>query len=152
MSRGKRAPATGADVGQEARTPLRRGVAAFLRQLAQRAEDDPDFAASLGELMRASGLLPAGTPPTDAAAPTHGGHAPAIQPLDPYVVLRVDGADGLRAALASLELADLRAIVRRHRFDPARLSARWTAKDRLIALIVDQTQARADHGKAFARL
>ena len=67
-------------------------------------------------------------------------------------MLRKDGEDGLRAQLAQLDVAALRQIVRAHRLDPARISARWTATDRVIALIVEQVRARANHGRAFERL
>jgi hypothetical protein len=67
-------------------------------------------------------------------------------------VLRVSGEVGLRATLDALELVTLRQIVRAHRLDPARISARWTVRERVIALIVDQVKARANHGKAFARI
>ncbi len=71
---------------------------------------------------------------------------------DPFVLLRERGEIGLRAALEELELATLRQLVRAHHLDPARISARWTARDRVVTLIVTQVQARANHGKAFARV
>jgi hypothetical protein len=68
------------------------------------------------------------------------------------VLLREGGESGLRAALAGLDLASLRQLVRTHRLDPNRVSARWSAHERVVALIVDQVRARANHGKAFARV
>ncbi|HEY8322936.1 MAG TPA: hypothetical protein VIG77_00485 [Ktedonobacterales bacterium] len=50
------------------------------------------------------------------------------------------------------DLPTLRAIVRERRLDPARISARWTARERVISLIVDQVKARANHGQAFRRV
>ena len=60
----------------------------------------------------------------------------------PFAVLRESGEPGLQQALAALDLASLKAIVRAYRLDPARISARWTAPERIIELIVEQAQAR----------
>lgn len=171
MPRGRRSSAAGTPAAQ---TPKQESVAAFLRELARRAEDDPAFAARLDDALRASGLLPAQAErsrvtkairgergqSTERApdqgrirrTPARAASASAPPPLDPYAALRVSGPDGLRAALQPLDLAALRAIVRSCRFDPARISARWTARERLVEFIVAQTQARADHGKAFSRV
>jgi len=70
-------------------------------------------------------------------------------PLDPFAVLRQSGAQGLHEALASVDIGSLKAIVRAHRLDPARISARWTTPERIIELIVEQAQARLNHGRAF---
>ena len=73
-------------------------------------------------------------------------------PLDPFAVLRQSGEQGLREALVALDLASLKAIARAYRLDPARISARWTAPERIIELIVEQAQARLNHGRAFERV
>jgi hypothetical protein len=73
-------------------------------------------------------------------------------PLDPFAVLRQLGEQGLRQALAPLDLAALKAIVRAYRLDPARITARWTASERIIELIVEQAVARLNHGRAFERV
>jgi hypothetical protein len=137
-------------------------VAAFLRGLAQQAEADATFAARLHAVARECGLLdmaPGGekspTRRTRAAkAPTVRERAagPAPDPLNPFAVLREREEVGLRAALAPLGLSELRAIIRAHRLDSARVSARWTARERLVELIVDQVRARANHGRAFERV
>jgi hypothetical protein len=166
MSRGRRSPSPAGNAAEQA--PEQKRVAAFLRELARRAEDDPAFAARLDDALHASGLLPVEAERSRATktartgriqpagrvqhATTKAGGVGAPPPLDPYATLRTGGADGLRAALEQLDLAELRAIVRGCRFDPARISSRWTAKERLIELIVTQTQARSDHGKAFSRV
>ncbi|HYM26651.1 MAG TPA: hypothetical protein VET66_00750 [Steroidobacteraceae bacterium] len=72
--------------------------------------------------------------------------------LDPFALLRSGGEDGLRRALGVADVATLHRIVRTHRLDPARVSARWTARERLVELIVTQVRARASHGQAFARV
>jgi hypothetical protein len=68
------------------------------------------------------------------------------------VLLRVHGEQALRATLDGLDLASLQRIVRAHHLDPHRVSARWSARERVIGLIVEQVRARAQHGKAFERV
>ncbi len=136
-------------------------LTAFLRELAARAEADRAFGAHLLDAVRASGLatlLAEATPPPPRAQTLKGAGraAPAASAaangFDPFVVLREGGESGLRAALAGLDLASLRQLVRTHRLDPNRVSARWSAHERVVALIVEQVRARANHGKAFARV
>ena len=155
---------------REAATEETRTLAAFLRELAERAERDPALAARLREALGASGLLDANGHPRRATAAgkertqasaairrvTHrasrGAATDADSPPDPFVLLREHGEAGLRTALEGLDLATLRTIVRSHRLDPARISARWTARERVIELIVTQVRGRANLGKAFARV
>jgi hypothetical protein len=141
-------------------------VTTFLRELAARAEADRAFGAHLLEAVRASGLATllaegararAASPPPPAQTGTGaGGFASAASAtassFDPFVALREGGEPGLRAALAGLDLPSLRQLVRTHRLDPNRVSARWSAHERVVTLIVDQVRARANHGKAFARV
>ena len=141
--------------GDKAQTATAARVGAFLRALAERAERDAAFAEGVAEALTASGLLPA--PRTRRATPRP--VAPAGQPaaipatdLDPFATLRAAGEAGLRAALGTIELTALHQIVRTYRLDPARISARWSARERLIELIVTQVRARASHGQACARV
>ncbi len=133
-------------------------AARLLRELAERAERDPSFGIQLAEAVRSSGLLDAPSPhPPPTAKKKSANRAkrptPAASDLpDPFQVLRQHGEDALHDQLARLDIASLRQIVRAHRLDPARISARWTATDRVITLIVDQVRARANHGRAFERL
>lgn len=150
MSRGK--SATGRDDAEAA--------ARLLRELAERAERDPAFGIQLAEAVRSSGLLDTPSPQPSASAsarkkPVNGTKRPAATASslpDPFQVLRQNGENALRDQLARLDIASLRQIVRAHRLDPARISARWTATDRVITLIVDQVRARANLGRAFERL
>ena len=156
MSRAKQAHAeqgVGADES--------RAVAAFLRGLAERAEQDATFAAHIASLLRESGLLtidmgrvPARATARMTKAASAAGKPPREQHdvPNPFTVLRERGETGLREALTSLELPELRQIVRTHRLDPARISARWTTQDRVVTLIVDQVRARANLGRAFERV
>jgi hypothetical protein len=153
-------------------------VGAFLRALAERAERDPAFGRQIAALLAESGLLttgsvkhPAPQPPPPqgegepespprakraSASPPRAGEGPGERPVapppDPFALLREHGEVGLRERLDALDLAALRQIIRAHRLDPARITARWANRDRLVALIVDQVRARADHGKAFSRV
>lgn len=142
-------------------------VGTFLRRLAERAERDPGFAAQVGTALRESGLLahiagagggvargkkPRTTPSAAHANDASEASAPAAAPPDPFVLLREQGEAGLRSTLEALDLQTLRALVRTSRLDPARISARWNARERVIALIVSQVLARANHGKAFSHV
>ena len=89
-----------------------------------------------------------GSAPIPAPTPTE----PAQPAPDPFAVMRAQGEAGLRATLDAHDLPTLRQIVRAHRLDPARISARWANRDRVITLIVEQTRARLNHGRAFERV
>ena len=130
-------------------------VGQFLRGLATRAEADPALAAQIQGALQESGLLARKKNSSTAkgkAQPTAAASTPAEAPPDPFQVLREHGEAGLRATLETFDLAALRVIVRTHRLDPARISARWNARERVIELIVTQVMARANHGKAFSRV
>ncbi len=118
-----------------------------LRAVASQVEADPALAARL----MAGSTTKAESGETAQAVPRPAREVVA-PPLDPFAVLRQSGEQGLQEALASLDLASLKAIVRAYRLDPARISARWTAPERIIELIVEQAQARLNHGRAFERV
>lgn len=71
---------------------------------------------------------------------------------DPFALLRAGGVEAVREGLSQYDSYDLQRIIRTHRLDPARISARWTARERLLSLILDQVRARANHGRAFERV
>lgn len=147
-----------------------RAVAAFLRGLAERVEGDAAFGREVAALLAESGLLAdtarrpgkaregkarqpeSGARTATMVARSASGASEDAAPPDPFALLREQGEDGLRAALARLELGVLRQVVRQHRLDPARISARWTTRERVVDLIVTQVRARSDHGRAFARV
>lgn len=149
------------NVNRATPTEEQRRVVAFLRGLADQAERDESFAATLGRLLCDAGLLtiegidPAQPP---RAVKKRSARAQASEaaregsPLDPFAVMRVDGEGGLRSRLEALDIAALRQVVRAHRLDPARISARWTVRERVVSLIVDQTRARVNHGRAFTHV
>lgn len=72
--------------------------------------------------------------------------------MDPFTILREQGKSGLRARMLLLDLEALRTLVRSHRLDPGRIASRWTDRERLVELIVEQVQARAGLGRAFERV
>jgi hypothetical protein len=138
----ERAPTESAPLSAEARA-----LVETLRALASSVEADPAIAAGLmAEMARGDEQA------TKTSARARPAREVVAAPLDPFLVMRQAGAKGLRESLASLELSALRAVVRAHRLDPARVSARWTASDRIIELIVEQVGARLNHGRAFERV
>lgn len=152
----------------EASVPHLPVVADLLRAVASSIERDPTLARSLlgdqpesgaattdaGETETRSG--PAGktsrsstTPGTKRLARSAQAPVPA---LDPFAILREHGESGLRTQLYALDAEGLHALVRTHRLDPARIASRWTNRERLIELIVEQVRARAGLGRAFERV
>jgi len=143
-------------------------IAAFLRALADRVEQDPAFGRALLAVYAQSCLsVPRNAADMSAAGKAHrrpeasgtqdassavtqiAPSAAPGPPLDPFALLRAHGDVALRARLGELDLASLRSVVRAHRLDPARISARWSARERLVDLIVEQVCARASLGRAF---
>jgi hypothetical protein len=128
----------------------------LLRELAERAERDPDFGAQIAAAVRASGLLDVvqapEAPRAKSGATSKHTRRDTDEMPDPFHMFRQHGDAGLRSHLEQLDIAALRQIVRAHRLDPARISARWTNRDRVVSLIVDQVRARSNHGRAFDRV
>ncbi len=162
MSRNERPRGSLAHTPDGART-----TAAFLRELASRVEDDPQLANEVADALRQYRLLipdevisrrspptpQTAAPPTSRVRRRHDiAEPPAGSALDPFHVLRSEGEQALRTALLALDLPALRLLVRTHHLDPNRVSARWSARERIIALIVDQVRARAHHGRSFERI
>jgi hypothetical protein len=135
-----------------------RAVGSFLRGLASRVEADAALALQIQSALEESGLLersePAGArkgkkaPAKDPALPA----AAVAAPPDPFRILREHGEIELRETLEKVELDGLHAIVRTYRLDPARISPRWTRRERVIELIVTQVIAHTNHGRAFSRV
>jgi hypothetical protein len=144
-----------------------RAVGNFLRNLAARAETNSDLAREIQTALTESGLLTSSDrlrqeqavkarqdkrdQAKEPGRPEGGNVTPTTSP-DPFRILRDQGEKGLQDALESLELAELRALVRRHRLDPARISARWTQRGRVIQLIVTQVKAYSSYGTAFSHV
>jgi hypothetical protein len=124
-----------------------RALTEALRVVASQIEADPTFATRL----MAGPAIKTTSGETAQAVPRPAREVVA-PPLDLFAVLRQSGEQGLREALVALDTASLKAIVRVYRLDPARISARWTAPERVIELIVEQALARLNHGRAFERV
>ena len=124
-------------------------VGAFLRNLAARADADAVLAREIEMALVESGLLQTSDRPRPVPKEPR---KSSTAPIDPFRVLRDEGDESLYNWLQSLELPELRAIVRRHRLDPARISARWRDRERVIQLIVSQVKAQASYGKAFSHV
>jgi hypothetical protein len=144
MPRAKRPTDT---TGNKPLTNEAQALVETLRTMASQVEADPALAARLmaGTAIKSEHEAPTPAPPRAA-------RELVAPPLDPFAALRQSGEEGLQQELASLDLASLKAIVRAYRLDPARISARWTAPERIIELIVEQAQARLNHGRAFERV
>jgi hypothetical protein len=149
MPRTKR-PAAGSESepgGRVSPTVETQTLVETLRAVASQIEADPALAARL-----VAGPATKGEHETAAQAPSRSARGVVAPPLDPFATLRQTGEQGLLQALAALDLASLKAIVRAYRLDPARISARWTDPERIIELILEQAQARLNQGRAFERV
>lgn len=62
--------------------------------------------------------------------------------LDVIDIIEAGGAAALRARLAGLTVAELRAIIQANDFDPARETSRWRSTARFIELIVSRAEAQ----------
>ncbi len=132
-------------------------LGAFFASLAERVRADTTFAAAMLSVLRESGMIegarrPKATSPSRARTVAAQNGRSDSGALDPFALLRERGEAGLSEALSGQELAGLRHIIRTYHLDPARISARWTARERLQRLIVDQVRARVNHGRAFERI
>ncbi|HEX9035539.1 MAG TPA: hypothetical protein VF808_00955 [Ktedonobacterales bacterium] len=137
-------------------------VGRFLRSLAARAERDPHLASVIAASLREAGLLAGPLELASGARPSAPRRGRATSKaalgeatraaLDPFEIWRSEGEEGLRRALAEATLSELRAVVKAHRLDPARVSSRWTVSERVATLIFDQVKARMRHGRAFERI
>jgi len=105
------------------------------------------FAGSLGRALAAPAEQ-SGTPGAELArAPRP--HRRVAGALDPFAVYGEVGEAGLTAALAALELEQLRDIIAEHAMDHDRLAMKWKDPNRVVARIVERVAARAAKGSAF---
>jgi hypothetical protein len=134
-----------------------KAVGSFLRGLASRVESDAALALQIQSALEESGLLErrettGGRKVKKAPVKNPTAPAPAATPPDPFRILREHGEKELRETLEKVDFDDLHAIVRTYRLDPARISSRWTRRERVIELIVTQVAAQASFGRAFSRV
>lgn len=128
-------------------TGLRQILRQFADVIANKADQDPTFAEELANLIEVSSSI--------AKPQSKSTKKKSIQVenvLDPFNLFMSQGIDELRESLKSLDIEQLRMIVRKHQFDPARASTKWKEeqhKDRFINLIADRVEARCKQGDAF---
>jgi hypothetical protein len=140
-------------------------ISAFLRSVADRADRDPELARRVAAVLRNGGVAVEAAAVREQPArsrlraSTRGAQAAqratvtaSESPLDPFAIVRRGGEQALRAALDSLDLASLRRVVRAYHLDPNRVASRWSARERVITLIVEQVRARVRLGSAFERV
>jgi hypothetical protein len=146
MPRAKRL-ASGSESAALEPTAETRALVETLHAVASQIQADPTIATRLmaGAARQTEHETPAQAAPRKA-------REIVAPPLDPFATLRQSSEQELQKALASLDLTSLKAIVRAYRLDPARISARWTAPERIAELIVEQVTARLNHGRAFERV
>lgn len=70
--------------------------------------------------------------------------------VDPFGTYDSGGVAALRLDLERLDLEQLKDIVAHHQMDRAKLAMKWQSRERLIDLIITQTQSRAHKGEAFS--
>jgi hypothetical protein len=104
-----------------------REMTEMFRRIAQAAQADPTLAQQARDALVESGLL----------GVVFGAGA-AFDILD---LLDTAGAEGLRAYLRPLSLAQLREIVRARGYDPDKTTARWRSANKFVDLIVTHAEA-----------
>lgn len=111
-------------------------AARFLRAIAARIEEHPDFLDGL-DLVD----LPVPAPKRKAA--------PAPPALDVFQVFFAEGTESLRRRLETLEIKDLKVIIGWHGLDPSGLAQKWRKREKLLELIVQRAEARGKKGEVF---
>jgi hypothetical protein len=113
--------------------------------LADEAESNSDFAEKLAKLI--------GTSPKKITNTAKKNSKSILEPIpfDVFHVYLKRGIDGLIDELKSLNIQQLREIIRKNRFDPVRTSSKWKEEnqDRFIALISDAVDKRMKQGETF---
>lgn len=120
---------------------LSTALARLLAVIADEAARTPRFAKALQVAL-------AGGSPSDAPPVRRGGRrSPGV--LDPFEVYAATGETGLREALGSLQLEQLRDIIAEHGMDNDRLAMKWKDPARVVDRITERVTARAAKGSAF---
>ena len=104
-------------------------IADTLRRIAEAARANPDLATATREAIFESGLF-------DIFG--------AGERFNPVDVLDAGDEEALRAQLARLDLAALRALVRAHGYDPERETTRWRSAPRFMDLIVEKAKIQLE--------
>lgn len=111
-------------------------AARFLRTIAAKIEEHPEFLADLDL--------------ADLPAPARKKKTTPVPPaLDVLRIFFAEGAENLRHRLEALELKDLKAVISQHGLDPSGLAQKWRKQEKLIELIVQRVEARGRKGEVF---
>lgn len=124
---------------------IRKALRQITDVLADEAERNPHFAAELANAIGISSKEGKDTRKKNSKSSV------VETSFDPFEVYLSRGIDGLREGLLSLDIEQLRNIIRKNRFDSSRASSKWKDenKDRFISLISDAVEARTKQGEAF---
>ncbi|GAB7141360.1 hypothetical protein RsTz2092_13370 [Deferribacterales bacterium RsTz2092] len=71
-----------------------------------------------------------------------------VAKIDPFVLLE-QGIDKLTETLATLDIKELKSVIATNGMDNSKLAMKWKKRDKLEKLIIEATQRRSSHGKAF---
>ncbi len=112
-----------------------RELTEMFQQVAAAAQADPETAARVRTALAESGLLD-----VFGAGAT----------LDVVDLLDAGGEGSLRSRLAELSLADLRAVISAHAYDPEKTTTRWRSTQKLVDFVVEQARAQLDAERAAA--
>lgn len=75
--------------------------------------------------------------------------APKAEEYNPALAYHQGGEEGLRRTLDSYDVDELKGIIRRRHLDATGRSRSWKGKGRLVDLIVQAAEARANQGEVF---
>lgn len=116
---------------------------ALCRAIAEEAESNPKFDASLREALGLDGT----SARNDSAVPRRARRAKA--PIDPIAVVQEGGEDKLREELGVLTVEQLKDIISEYSMDQDRLAMKWKTGQRLVDRILEISRQRARKGDAF---
>jgi hypothetical protein len=124
-------------------TNLKRKLRALFMAIETEVEQNPAFAAQLGEILTQG--------PSKRRGIEHGATKRLFTSTIPdvFVALQEKGDEEFRFWLRTLDRSILKAIVKQNGFDPARVSQRWKDHDKFIALVDEQTHLRLKRGSSF---
>jgi hypothetical protein len=104
-------------------------ITEMLRQIVDAARQDPAIAAAARDAILDTGLF-------DVFG--QGERLNLVDALDEA------GEDALRARLSQAPLAELRALVRAHKYDPQRETARWRSAPRFVDFLIEKAKAQLE--------
>lgn len=123
---------------------IRKQVASVLVKMAQKLEEDEEFAKLFfGEMKE--------TPEVKKTRTKKAKQEEKPLKLDVFTIYQGQGAEGLAALLQTYEVQELRKVVLDNGFDPAQKVRRWRLKDKIINFIIEAVGKQMAKGGAFLR-